>query len=78
MKISKNSAWIGEKGNPGFEYEISMMTPFGEREYMIYQDLVTNKWFGEVVDSDGWHDLDPGELTKYVAIIIDAIEKGEI
>lgn len=72
MKISTNSAWIGEKQNPGIEYSFTNHTPFGEREFAIYHDIVDDKWYGEVIDSDGWHDLDPEELTKYVTIIKDA------
>ena len=78
MRITKNSAWIGENGNPGYEYQFQISTPFGEREYLIYQDVVNDKWFGEIVDSDSWHDLDPSELTRFVAIIKDAVTKGEL
>ena len=78
MKISTNSAWIGEKQNPGIEYSFSNQTLFGEREFAIYHDIVDDKWYGEVIDSDGWHDLDPEELTKYVTIIKDAVANGEL
>lgn len=76
MRITKNSAWIGEKQNPAIEYSLSIQTLFGEREFAIYHDIVDDKWYGEVIDSDGWHDLDPEELTKYVTVIKDAAANG--
>ena len=78
MKISTNSAWVGEKQNPAIEYTFNIRTPFGEKEYAIYHDIVDDKWYGDVIDIDGWHDLDPEDLTKYVTIIKDAVANGEL
>lgn len=80
MEFKKNECWLGEDPNmhPAFEYSTVKNTPFGEREVYIYHDLVTDKWCGEIIDADGWHDLDPESLTRWKAILDDAIEKNQI
>ena len=80
MEFTKHECWVGEEPNmhPGFEYIIVKNTPFGEREVYIYHDIITDKWFGEIIDSDGWHDLDPADFTRWKAILDEAIERGDI
>ena len=80
MKFIKHDCWLGEEANwhPAFEYSTVKNTPFGEREVYIYHDLVTDKWCGEIIDSDGWRDLDPADLTYWKAKLEEAIEKGEV
>lgn len=80
MKFIKHDCWLGEEPNwhPAFEYSTVKNTPFGEREIYIYHDVVTDKWCGEIIDSDGWHELDPADLTYWKAKLEEAIEKGEV
>lgn len=78
MKFTKNECWLGEDMHPAFEYSTVKNTPFGEREVYIYHDVVTDKWYGEIIDSDGWHVLDPADLTYWKAKLEEAIEKGEV
>lgn len=37
-----------------------------EHEYTIYYNRHTKKWRGDVIDSDGWHDIPKSELIKLI------------
>lgn len=37
-----------------------------EHEYTIYYNRHTKKWRGDVIDSDGWHDIPESELVKLI------------
>ena len=37
-----------------------------EHEYTIYYNRHTKKWRGDVIDSDGWHDIPKSELVNLI------------
>lgn len=37
-----------------------------EHEYTIYYNNHTKKWHGDVIDSDGWHDISKEDLIKLI------------
>jgi len=78
MQIHKEEAWIGENAHPGFQYSMTKRTPLGEKEIFVYHDVVDDTWFGEIIDADGWHDLDPTDLSRWMIIIKDAIKEGTL
>jgi len=38
-----------------------------EHEYTIYYNRHTKKWRGDVIDSDGWHDISEEAVNNLVA-----------
>ena len=77
MKYSKSACFIGDDQHPGICYYFEIWGLLGTKEINLYHDVVDDKWFGDTIDSDGWHDLDPEDLTRYVTMIKDEINKNQ-
>lgn len=77
MKYRESAAFIGDDMHPGICYCFEIPGPLGIKEINLYHDVVDDKWFGDIIDSDGWHDLDPEDLTRYVTMIKDEINKNQ-